>query len=255
MCFAGPVSEETSAALVRRLWDFRDPADSQRRFEAAARAANDPVRVQVLRTQVARAQGLQGAFTAGHASLDAIGSPSAPEPEVRVLLERGRLLNSAGDQQAAAPLFRHAYDRALVTDQDGLAVDAAHMLAIVLPPQEHEEWAQRGLELAQESADPLARSLIPALLNNLGWTYADSGRWVDALERFDAALRIRRELGDAWPLHVARWTRARALRGLGRHAEALAELRELAGTPEGADDPYVSEEIAENSRALSGQNT
>jgi len=39
------------------------------------------------------------------------------------------------------------------------------------------------------------------------------------------------------------------LRALGRHAEALAELRELAGTPEGAEDNYVSTEIAANEAA------
>src|SRR3954447_17289125 len=180
MCFAEPVTEETTAQLVLRLWDFRDPAGSQRRFDEALRTTGDPVQAQVLRTQVARAQGLQGDFTGGHASLDALSNANAAEPAVRVLLERGRLFNSAGEPDAAAPLFRHAYDRALVTDLDGLAVDAAHMLAIVLPPEEHEEWARRGLDLAEESDDPLARSLIPALLNNLGWTYADEGRWDDA---------------------------------------------------------------------------
>jgi hypothetical protein len=35
---------------------------------------------------------------------------------------------------------------------------------------------------------------------------------------------------------------------LGRHDEALAELRQLAATPEGAEDHYVAEEIQANER-------
>jgi tetratricopeptide (TPR) repeat protein len=238
--------------LVLDTWDFHDPATSRTRFEKAAADESDPVRRQVFLTQVARAHALLEAYDAGHDTLDALGAPDtlADEPAVRSLLERGRLRNSAGDPQAAVPLFQAAYERAVAAGLTGLAVDAAHMLAIALPPKEHPAWAERGLALADGSDDPLARSLVVALLNNLGWTYADADRWPEALDLFERALAAARERGKPWPVHVARWTRARALRALGRHDEALAELRELAATDLGADDEYVAEEISANEAAL-----
>jgi tetratricopeptide (TPR) repeat protein len=255
------LSAVTDAELAHRvlaLWDYRDPAGSQARFAAAADAEADPVRRAVLRTQQARAQGLRDDFAGGHATLDALGEPATltAEPAVRVLLERGRLRNSGGDPAGSAPLFEQAYHRAVAEGLSGLAADAAHMLAIVLPPERHEEWAERGLRLADGSADPLARSMAGALLNNLGWTHADAGRWEQAYRLFDRAVTAREQAWTAvpvaattWSLHLARWTRARALRALGRHDEAAAELRELAKTPQGAADPHVAEEIAANEAA------
>lgn len=247
----------TDLAFARRvldLWDFRDPARSQIRLLEAAEAEPDAAHRQSLLTQVARAHGLQDRYEDGHATLDALGDPAAldDEPAVRALLERGRLHNSGGHPQAAVPLFRTAYDRAQRVGLIGLAADAAHMLAIALPAEEREEWARRGIAIAEGSDDPLATRMTAALLNNLGWTYADDERWAEALDLFDQAIEVRRRTGDAYAVHVARWTRARALRALGRYEEALADLRDLAATDEGASDPYVAEEIAETEEALRG---
>jgi tetratricopeptide (TPR) repeat protein len=249
------VTDLELAERVLRSWDFTDPAGSRARFEQAAAAEPDQVRRQVLLTQVARAHGLAEAFDAGHATLDSLGDADdlAPEPAVRALLERGRLHNSAGDPAGAVPLFGRAYDRAVATGLIGLAADAAHMLAIALPAQQQEEWAHRGIAVAEGpggAADPLARTMLAALLNNLGWSYADADRWADALPLFERAVELRGERGVAEPLRAARWARARALRALGRYAEALAEQRELAANLEGASDEYVTAEIAANEAAL-----
>jgi tetratricopeptide (TPR) repeat protein len=230
----GDLIDYAFGARVLRLWDFAEP---------------DPAHRQSLLTQVARTHGLQEDFATGHTTLDSLGDPAdlADEPGVRALLERGRLHNSAGAPETAVPLFRAAYNRATAAGLDGLAGDAAHMMAIALPKEEHEEWTRRGLAVVEGSADPLAPGMEGALLNNLGWTYADDDRWAEALELFERAVDARRRSGNPKTLHIARWTRARALRALGRREEALAELRELAAMPEGADDPYVAEEIAANS--------
>jgi tetratricopeptide (TPR) repeat protein len=244
---AEPVTDVTLSHRVLDLWDFGDPAGSEARFAEAARNEPDTTTRQVLLTQLARAQGMQDAFDKAHATLDGLGDVAAldPEPAVRALLERGRLANSAGDPAAAAPLFRDAYDRAVAAGLGGLAADAAHMLGIALP-DEHEDWFQRGMAAADGSPDRLARRMEGALQNNLAWAYADAGRWPDALPLLDGAVEARRAAGDPAGLFFARWARARALRALGRHDEALAELRELAATPEGAADSDVADEIAAN---------
>jgi hypothetical protein len=255
VCFPVGVTDLELAARVLSTWDFADPAGSLARFIAAADAEPDRDRRLVLLTQAARANGLAGDFAAGDELLDTLGvlDELAAEPAVRCLLERGRLRNSSGEEILAAPLFQAAYDRALAAGLLGLAADSAHMLAIVLPADEQERWARRGLELTARPGaynDPLAPRMRAALLNNLAWTHADADRWAEALPLFEEAVELRRLAGVAEPLLAARWARARALRALGRYTEALAEQRELATLPEGADDKYVADEIAANEEAL-----
>jgi len=234
----------TLSAEVLALWDFGDPAGSRARFEAAAEGEADPRRRRVWLTQVARAHGLADEFTDAHAVLDGLGE-DGPQDGGRVALERGRVLRSSGDVDVSIPLFRKAFDDAMVAGERGLAADAAHMLALVLP-EEHEQWAGRGLEVAESSDDPLAWAMSGALLNNLGWKLADEEHWAEAYELFDRAVGAREAVAAAVPskasaesLHVARWCRARAARALGRNEEALAELRTL-----DQSDPYVQEEIS-----------
>jgi len=52
-------------------------------------------------------------------------------------------------------------DRAVAGTLTGLAVDAAHMLAIALPELAgQEEWTRRGLALADGSTDPLVPGIV-----------------------------------------------------------------------------------------------
>ncbi|MGH2605910.1 MAG: hypothetical protein ACRDG5_04905, partial [Anaerolineales bacterium] len=89
------------------LWEYSQPAESEKRMRAIlgqAEESGDRTYWSSLLTQIARAQGLQGKFAEGHASLDqarAIAPTAPPEPRVRLLLERGRLHNSAGEPAAA----------------------------------------------------------------------------------------------------------------------------------------------------------
>jgi tetratricopeptide (TPR) repeat protein len=248
------VTSHPWAARVLAFWDFDDPAGSHARFVDAAETEPDPAGRQAMLTQVARAHGLCEAFAAGHAVLDCLGDPAelTDEPGVRALLERGRLYHLAGDPERAVPLYRTAYERAAASALIGLALDAAHMLAIALPDlAQQEEWTRRGLLLAAGSTDPLTPGMVAALLTNLGWSYADEDRWTLALELFDRVVQVRlASAADARTLHYARSDRASALRAVGRHSEALTELRQMAATPEGAVDPYVAEEITANEQTL-----
>lgn len=227
------------------LWDFDDPAASEERFRAAAAAAGDAARADVLRTQVARALGLQGRFDEARLLLGSLTS-SSPEVRTRVLLERGRVLRSSGESSAAEPLFRAAAVQAAGVGLDGLEVDALHMVALTLEGQDQVDATVRALKRARSSTDPAALAWEPSLLNNLGMACSGLGDWTRALAAFEEALALRRTAGDVGPVNVARWMVAWALRNLGRTDEALARQRDLKAdlVAAGLEDPYVDEEIA-----------
>ena len=76
---------------LRALWDFDDPRGSEQRFRDLAQSADEPLATYV-RTQVARALGLQERYDDGHAVLDTV-APTDAEGLVRV---------AAGARAAAA---------------------------------------------------------------------------------------------------------------------------------------------------------
>lgn len=243
------------------LWDFDDPAASEARFRAALAEgrefAADGWRRDVVRTQLARSLGLQRRFDEGLAELHAVQAESGRDPgdaEVlaRVALERGRVRNSRGEPAAAREDFERAAEGASGADLEFLSVDALHMIAIVVPPEEQADWHRRAISAAEAASDPRARGWLPSLYNNAGWTAFDAGRHDEALELFRRALEERRRDGSSREVGIARWAVARALRALGRVEEALAEQAALrqANAEAGVDDPYVSEELGECLLAL-----
>ncbi|MGG5752948.1 tetratricopeptide repeat protein [Zafaria sp. Z1313] len=184
------------------LWDFNDPRASEARFRAAAHHASGAER-QVLLTQAARALGLQERFTEALELLQgvedhldsrdaALGRQGRAELWARVLLERGRVLNSSGDPGAAVVLFGQAAGYASAT-APFLAADALHMLAIA-DPGRAAQWTERGIAVA-EAADPRTRRWTAAFLNNWAWTLYDAGDKAGALRQFRRALREAREHG------------------------------------------------------------
>ena len=235
------------------LWDFDDPAGSEVRFRAAIEAAEtggDPAAADEARTQLARSLGLQGQFEAGHTTLDRVDAehPADDRIRVRARLERGRLLRSSGDAAASAAPFEAAWELARKLGEDGLAVDAAHMLALVDAPPGEQAWHQRALDLADTSPHPAARTWRGSLWNNVGWARFEAGDLDGALAAFETALAARRQQGQAKETRIAEWCVARCLRALGRPAEALAIQERLtletaaAGEPQ---DGYGEEEIGE----------
>ena len=117
--------------LLDELWDFGDPAGSERRLasEAASQAHTDAERAELL-TQQARALGLQERFDAARALLESLGQAADAAVRTRVKLEVGRLLNSVGNADGAVIEFE---DAAVLARSGGLLfleIDALHMLAI-----------------------------------------------------------------------------------------------------------------------------
>jgi tetratricopeptide (TPR) repeat protein len=236
------------------LWDYADPAGTEAKFldlrEASATWDVGP-RAELL-TQLARTYSLRREFETAHTLLDeAVGLLSAadrPRARVRVLLERGRCFNSAKQKDRAIPIFIQAWELGREAAEDGLAVDAAHMVAIAETDQAAVDWNLQALALATTSDDPKAQKWVGSLQNNLGWAYHARQEFETALDYFqrNVAWHTARQSGE--PLRIAKWCVARAQRSLGRLEEALAGQQALAA--EGPEDGYVAEEQAECLEAL-----
>jgi predicted negative regulator of RcsB-dependent stress response len=229
---------------LRELWDFDDPEGSERRFRRLAGDADEPLATYAL-TQVARALGLQERYDDAHALLDGL-APADDESATRISLERGRLLRSAGDEVASRPCFEDAAHRAQRAGLDELAVDALHMLALVVDPADRLDAHYQALAWAKAADDPAARDWDASILNNIGMAYAESGDHAGALAAFEDALAARERIGDPARTRVARWMVAWSLRHLG--VLDLAREMQLALKAEldalGEHDPYVDEELA-----------
>jgi len=249
-----PARAADFSAQLDARWDFAKPELSERRFRdalkqypAASREAAE------ISTQIARAQGLQRRFDAGHKTLDGATSRLATVPlrvRIRVALERGRLFNSSGLPDKALPLFREAADAAAGSRDTGDAfyrIDALHMLAIAAPPAERLDWNAQALAVAEAATDPRARGWRASLYHNIGWVHFERGDARTALDFWYRALAAREEANDPRRIRIAKWTIARGLRAIGELDEAERMQRALADEHErlGEPDGYVFEELAE----------
>lgn len=234
------------------MWDFQDARGSETRFrQALVDADPDSGWALELRTQVARALGLQRHYAEAHAELDTVDaalSHEMPVARLRALLERGRVLNSSGDPDSARPHFERAWELGRQIPHHDLAVDAAHMMAIVAPTEEKPAWNKLALDYAEACGDPEAKRWLGSLYNNMGWDAHDRGDFAEALRLHRKGWKWHRERNTGRGERIAKWSVAKQLRFLGRSAEAMGMQEELL-TEYRADEPggegFVHEEIAE----------
>jgi tetratricopeptide (TPR) repeat protein len=208
---------------LESFWEYSDPAASEKRFAAALSTAQGDERLELM-TQVARTYSLRKDFDKAHRLLDEVEpglAKAGPRPRLRYLLERGRTFNSAGDKERARKLFEEAWTLGQSSGEEGLAVDAAHMVAITRSgTTEAVEWNRKGLAIARESKFVKAQALVPAMYNNMAWDLHDLKRHEEALAAFEAALVEWTARGKPRQVQVAKWSLAQGLRALGRDAEA-----------------------------------
>ncbi|MGO4188251.1 hypothetical protein [Pseudarthrobacter sp. TAF60_1] len=170
-----------------RLWNFEDPKLSEQRFrDALADPTYNTDEKAELATQLGRAIGLQGRYEEADALLDAIDGEDEPTVGVRILLERGRLLNSSGHAAMAVPLFEQAAELGDHLGEEFLVVDALLMLAAA-DSAHAESWTRSALEYASTAHDPHTRRWMAGLHNNLGWMLHTAGRFTQALVEFQLA--------------------------------------------------------------------
>ena len=244
-------STNVDKANFDQLWNYNQPGESEARFREYLATVDPytPAYVELL-TQIARAQGLQRNFDAAQQTLDEaqkLLTNQMPRAQIRYLLERGRVYNSASQADQARPLFLQAWEQAVNDGEDFYAVDAAHMLGIIELPEQQLLWNEKALALAEKSRDPRAQQWLGSLYNNIGWTYHDLQQEETALALFEKALVWRLAQGQDREIRIAKWSVARILRALHRVEEALAMQQALheEWARSGEVDGYVEEEIGE----------
>jgi tetratricopeptide (TPR) repeat protein len=235
------------------LWDYNQPAETEQKFRALLDSLtlpdDAPYRLQLL-TQIARTQGLQRQFDEAHQTLDTVEPHIHANPVVaiRYHLERGRTFRSFGTPEKSRDHFMQAWDTARAAHEDSFGVDAAHMIAMIEPPEKQHEWNLKALDIVEKSDNPRAKKWAGSLYNNIGWTYHETGDYTNALDMFEKALAFREAHKQEREARIARWAVARAMRSLGRIPEALAIQERLLKEWEQAgeeSDGYVYEELAE----------
>jgi len=240
------------------MWDYQNPDVTEAKFKEilpllknSAEFTYDAGYHAELLTQIARAQGLQEKFTEAHKTLDEaekLLTEDLKTAKVRYLLERGRVYNSSGFSDKAKPLFLEAWKFGNVNNLDLYAIDAAHMMGIVVPYQQQLEWSLKALDLTEKTEDKRAKGWLGPLYNNIGWTYHDLQEYEKALELFEKALKWRREINDEYSIRIQKWNIARTFRSLGRIDEALEiqlALKKEFEEKRLDQDGYVFEELGE----------
>ena len=221
-----------------KLWNFQDPAGTRAKFAALLPEIEGESRLE-LQTQIARTLGLENQFDEAHALLDEVEAALSDEMQLarlRYLLERGRAFNTGGAPESARPLFEQAWQLGKDIPHHSLAVDAVHMIVIVVPPDEKSAWNEMGMTYAEESGDADAARWLGTFYNNIGWDAHEVGDYKKALALHEQCWAWHRERSTGGGERVAKWSVAKQLRFLGRGAEAMPMQEELL-TEYAAEEP------------------
>lgn len=195
-------------------------------------------------SQLALAEAMNQQFAEAHETLDEAEKLLEPEyslARARILLERGRVYHQFSlfgtqnqdevlkAQEKADSFFKISFDEANKNHFDYHTVNAAHMLAIIVPSVlDKITWNTRALDLAENTSDQKCKSWIPALLNNLGHNYLAAQQYDKALVIFKKSRVLQEQQGLPAHIRLSTWTIAHTLRLMGNIDEALNLLYGLA---------------------------
>ncbi len=151
------------------------------------------------------------------------------EPEeIAVLHGLAIILLQQGESETARRLLTQCLEYWRARDDDSQTAKELNSLAIAYRFADDQDKArelfEEGMVLAQRSGD---NSRLAALLSNLGILEIDAGEPASAIERFNRAVDLDRELGDSWAEACDRVNRAAALLQAGEIDQADQELRDV----------------------------
>lgn len=237
---------------IDTLWDYADPARSERRFRdvlpVAEQASEDAYTAELL-TQIARAVCLQRRYAEADAwaerahELIPTLAPTVVRPRIRYLLEKGRILNDLGRTPEALKLFLHAWEQAEHTPHRVLAADALHMLGYVMEGAESLRWHRRAIEFCERSEGERFRRWLCTLHSNVAGKYEALQDYELAVSHVQQCLAVAADLDWSERALGAQCFLARLQRLQGSVSAALASLEELLN--EESPSGYVFEEVGE----------
>lgn len=211
---------------LRSLFDVMDVDATEERLRGAlATETTESGRAEVL-TQLARVASWRDRLDEAQALLDEADSLAGDSgaARARLLLERGRVMRRTEGDAVALPLLADGYEAALEAGQYFIAADAAHSCALA---GDMPLWTSRGLEIADSHES--ARYWRGTLLINLAdWQWARGEHAQSLTNAMDALAARERESRSPSVTEEARYGVARALRELGRPAEAIPLLEQVA---------------------------
>lgn len=187
---------------------------------AAEREGSAQVRVEAL-SQIARCHSILGELDQGElwlAKAAPLATPDEPLGWSRYLGVRGIFERERGDKESAKATFGEMYRYCVDRELFRRAVDAAHHIAIVAPPEEQIEWAMRGIEAAERLGD---EGWLAVLWNNLGVTYEDLKRYNDAVAAYLQARDYHYRAGSDFSKMAADWAVGHAYRLAGDFPQAM----------------------------------
>jgi tetratricopeptide (TPR) repeat protein len=215
--------------LVGKLGDpVLIQAKLQKLSKQAIQLSNKSIYLQIL-SQIALMQAVQKKFAEAHLTLDQAEKLLTSQydlAKVRILCERGRVFQQAGDLAQARIYFEKSYELSMACKFDKQTINAAHMIAIVAPTSaEKIAWNNKALDLAMHTYDASAQSWRGPILNNLGANYLENQQLEKALDVFENALIEFKKTPEATSsIRFVKFKVAQVLRMLVRLDEALEML-------------------------------
>lgn len=247
-------SKSSDVPEFDKLWDYNNPEETEKKFReilpAVKDSGNQSAYLQLL-TQIARTFGLRMKFDEAHKILDEVEKQLNDDnylPLIRYCLERGRTFRSSKQVEKSRDYFIKAYELAVKHNEDNYAIDAAHMLGIIEPFKEAQEWNELAIKITENTKDEKAKRWIGSLYNNTAWNYHDNKEYEKALELFRKNVEFHSGIGSKQQLIIAKWSVARALRSLDKADEALEMQLSLIKEIEEKgleQDGYIYEELGE----------
>ena len=118
--------------------------------------------------------------------------------------------------------FKELFDYCEANGLYERAIDATHMLALVVPHSERFAWARKGIAMAE--AGELTGWLGP-LWNNIGWDYVDAGEYEQGLNALEEARKYHYEGGQELAKLFADYSVAYVKRLMGDTSAAKTEMQ------------------------------
>ena len=257
ICLGYLALSPAAAVDVAALWDFGDPALSERRFRDALKSASGDDAL-ILKTQIARTYALRKDFNQARTLLLSIAGevPGAgEEARARYWLELGRTYAShrhapesqgPESRQHARSAFTTSLDISQRAKLDALAIDAMHMFVFVdTAPEDQLKWNLAAMSLIEASDQHDAKRWEPSISSNTGEALYDLGRYEEALRYFRRSLNLREQRHEQQAVRDAYWHIARVLRIQNKIDEALAIQLRIEQESQTAGQPkyYIFEEL------------